>query len=150
MDIDDFSIKIWWLHQELVLNPYIKGDIPWCMLVDESRVGVNRKLKLWQEILESKGFRLGRTKTWYVNSTLLHMKREMLVWKVSSAWEAYLSVFIWYYTEIEILTKMLAMESKQGGGSGAKHKVFYVTRGGTTEAKRQVLLDDNYLLCCMV
>jgi hypothetical protein len=52
------------LHQGLALSPYllalvmdevtrrIQGDIPWCMLftdnavlVDESRVGVNRKLK---------------------------------------------------------------------------------------------------------
>ena len=42
----------------------IQGDIPWCMffaddvvLVDESRTGVNQKLELWRETLESKGFR---------------------------------------------------------------------------------------------
>jgi hypothetical protein len=47
----------------------IHVDIPWCMLfvddvvrVDESRDEVNRKLELWQETLESKGFRLSRTK----------------------------------------------------------------------------------------
>jgi len=51
----------------------IKGDIPWCMLfaddvvlVDESRAGVNRKLELWRQTLESKGFRLSRTKTEYM------------------------------------------------------------------------------------
>ena len=33
------------------------------MLVDESRAGVNRKLELWRRTLESKGFRLSRTKT---------------------------------------------------------------------------------------
>ena len=33
------------------------------VLVDESRTGVNQKLDLWQETLESKGFRLSRTKT---------------------------------------------------------------------------------------
>ena len=51
----------------------IQGDIPWCMLsaddvvlVDESRTGVNQKLELWRETLESKGFRLSRTKTEYM------------------------------------------------------------------------------------
>jgi hypothetical protein len=51
----------------------IQGDIPWCMLfaddvvlVDETRAGVNRKLELWRQTLESKGFRLSRTKTEYM------------------------------------------------------------------------------------
>ena len=51
----------------------IQGDIPWCMLfaddvvlVDESRAGVNRKLELWRRMLESKGFRLSRTKIEYM------------------------------------------------------------------------------------
>jgi hypothetical protein len=52
---------------------HIQGDTPWCMLfaddvvlVDESREGVNRKLELWRQILESKGFRISRTKTEYM------------------------------------------------------------------------------------
>ncbi|KAG2559730.1 hypothetical protein PVAP13_8KG003240 [Panicum virgatum] len=51
----------------------IQGEIPWCMLfaddvvlVDENRAGVNRKLELWRRTLESKGFRLSRTKTEYM------------------------------------------------------------------------------------
>ena len=51
----------------------IQGDIPWCMLftddgvlVDESRAEVNRKLELWRRMLESKGFKLSRTKTEYM------------------------------------------------------------------------------------
>ncbi|KAG2572280.1 hypothetical protein PVAP13_7KG148455 [Panicum virgatum] len=51
----------------------IQGEIPWCMLcaddvvlVDESRAGVNRKLELWRRTLESKRFRLSRTKTEYM------------------------------------------------------------------------------------
>ena len=51
----------------------IQGEILWCMLfaddvvlVDESRVGVNRKLELWRRTLESKRFRLSRTKTEYM------------------------------------------------------------------------------------
>jgi hypothetical protein len=48
-------------------------DIPWCMLfaddvvlIDESRIEVNQKLKLWRQTLESKGFRLRRIKTEYM------------------------------------------------------------------------------------
>ena len=51
----------------------IQGNIPWCMLfaddvvlVDESRTRVNQKLELWRETLESKCFRLNRTKTVYM------------------------------------------------------------------------------------
>ena len=83
-DTTDFPIKIG-LHQGSALSPYlfalvmdevtrnIQGDIPWCMLfaddvvlVDESRAGVNGKLELWRSTLESKGFRLNRTKTEYI------------------------------------------------------------------------------------
>jgi hypothetical protein len=84
VDTDDFPIKIG-LHQGSALSPYlfalvmdevtrgIQGDIPWCMLfaddvvlVDDSRTGVNRKLELWRQTLESKGFRLSRTKNEYM------------------------------------------------------------------------------------
>jgi Reverse transcriptase (RNA-dependent DNA polymerase) len=79
-----FSIKIG-LHQGSALSPYIftlmmdeitkdiQGDISWCMLfaddvvlIDDSRIGVNQKLKLWRQTLESKDFRLSRTKTEYM------------------------------------------------------------------------------------
>ena len=61
--MNDFPIRIG-LHQGSALSPYLFAlvtdkvirDIPWCMpfaddvmLVDESRVGVNRKLELWPE-----------------------------------------------------------------------------------------------------
>ena len=77
---DYFPIKIG-LHQGSALSPYLfalvmdevtrnrQGDIPLCMLfvddvvlVDESQTGLNRKLELWRQTLESKGFRLSRTK----------------------------------------------------------------------------------------
>jgi hypothetical protein len=83
-DTSDFPIKIG-LHQGSALSPYlfalvmdevtkdIQGDIPWCMLfaydvvlIDDSRAGVNRKLELWRHTLESKRFRLSRTKTEYM------------------------------------------------------------------------------------
>ena len=51
----------------------IQGDIPWCMLftdnvvlVDETQAGVNRKLELQRQTLESKSFRLSRTKIEYM------------------------------------------------------------------------------------
>ena len=45
---------------------------------------MNQKLELWRETLESKGFRLSRTKTKYmsVTSALLLGRRKILVWKV--------------------------------------------------------------------
>jgi hypothetical protein len=74
-----------WKNFVFALSPYlfalvmnevtrdIQGDIPWCILfandvvlVDDNRVGVNRKLELWRHTLESKGFRLSRTKTEYI------------------------------------------------------------------------------------
>ena len=96
-DSDDFPIKIG-LHQGSALSPYlfalvmdevtrdIQGDIPWCMLfaddvvlVDDSRARVNRKLEMWRHALESKGFRLSRTKTEYTRcgfSTTRHDEEE--------------------------------------------------------------------------
>jgi Reverse transcriptase (RNA-dependent DNA polymerase) len=51
----------------------IQRDIPWCILfvddvilIDESKIGVDQKLELLRQILESKGFRLSRTKTEYM------------------------------------------------------------------------------------
>jgi hypothetical protein len=47
----------------------IQRDILWCMffaddvvLVDESRTSINTKLELWRDTIESKDFRLSRTK----------------------------------------------------------------------------------------
>jgi hypothetical protein len=37
------------------------------VLLDESRMGVDQKLKLWRRTLEAKGFRISRSKTEYVN-----------------------------------------------------------------------------------
>ncbi|VAI32587.1 hypothetical protein VPH35_090281 [Triticum aestivum] len=66
----------------------IQGDIPWCMLfeddvvlVDDSRTGVNRRLELWRQTLESKGFRISRTKNEYMMcgfSTTIGVRRRRL------------------------------------------------------------------------
>nr|XP_009786017.1 PREDICTED: uncharacterized protein LOC104234186 [Nicotiana sylvestris] len=56
-----------------VLSGHIQGDVPWCMLfaydivlIDEMRSGVNTKLEVWRQTLESKSFKLSRTKTEYL------------------------------------------------------------------------------------
>ena len=83
-ETDAFPIKIG-LHQGSALSPYIfalvmdevtrdiQEDVPWCMLfaddvvlIDESRAAVDTKLELWRKTLETKGFRLSRTKTEYM------------------------------------------------------------------------------------
>ncbi|XP_070003426.1 uncharacterized protein [Nicotiana sylvestris] len=55
------------------LTNHIQGEVPWYMvfaddivLIDESRAGVNKRLKVWRQILESKDFKLSRTKTEYL------------------------------------------------------------------------------------
>ncbi len=40
------------------------------VLIDETGEGVNRNLELWRSILESKGFKLSRTKTEYMHCKL--------------------------------------------------------------------------------
>ena len=47
------------------------------VLVDESRDGVNAKLERWWETLESKGFKITRTKTKYMNCNFSGMCKEV-------------------------------------------------------------------------
>ncbi|XP_070022785.1 secreted RxLR effector protein 78-like [Nicotiana sylvestris] len=56
-----------------VLSRHIQGEVPWCMLfaddivlIDETRSRVNARLEVWRQTLESKGFKLSRTKTEYL------------------------------------------------------------------------------------
>ncbi|XP_070045788.1 uncharacterized protein [Nicotiana tomentosiformis] len=56
-----------------VLTYHIQGEMPWCVLfadnivlIDESRTSVNEMLEVWRQALESKGFKLSRTKTEYL------------------------------------------------------------------------------------
>ena len=83
-ETSEFPITVG-LHQGSALSPYlfalvmdeltmhIQDDIPWCMLfaddivlIDETKSGVNAKLDVWREVLESKGFKISRTKTEYI------------------------------------------------------------------------------------
>ncbi|KAF3656511.1 putative DAG protein, chloroplastic-like [Capsicum annuum] len=83
------------LHQGSTLSPFlftlvmdvltrnIQGKVPWCMffeddivLIDESRQGVNDKLEIWRKTLKSKGFRLSRTKTEYLECKFSDSRQE--------------------------------------------------------------------------
>lgn len=73
------------LHQGSALRPllivlvideltwHIQKEVSWYMLfadgivlIDETRGGVNDRLKVWRQTLESKGFRLSRTISEYL------------------------------------------------------------------------------------
>ncbi|XP_070005516.1 uncharacterized protein [Nicotiana sylvestris] len=65
------------------LTHHIQGDVPWCMffaddivLINETRVGVNEILKVWRQALESKGFKLSRSKTEYLECKFSAESRE--------------------------------------------------------------------------
>ncbi|XP_070004484.1 uncharacterized protein [Nicotiana sylvestris] len=83
-DSEHFSI-IMVLHQGSALSPFlfalmmdalthhVQGEVPWCMLfaddtfmTDEIRSGINERLEVWRQTLESKGFKLSRTKMEYL------------------------------------------------------------------------------------
>ncbi|XP_070023430.1 uncharacterized protein [Nicotiana sylvestris] len=84
------------LHQRSVLSPFlfallmdalihhVQREVPsWCMLftddivlIDKTRSGVNERLKVWRHDLESKGFKLSRTKTEYLECKFSAKTRE--------------------------------------------------------------------------
>ena len=91
---EEFSIRIG-LHQGSALSPYlftivmdeltreIQGGVLWhilfaddIVLIDESREGVNLKLELWRQTLESKGFKLSRTKTEYMHCRFSNLRAQ--------------------------------------------------------------------------
>ncbi|XP_021737843.1 uncharacterized protein LOC110704370 [Chenopodium quinoa] len=60
------------LRGHVITRP-IQDEVPWCMLfaddivsVDETKDGVNAKLEQWRQRLESRGFKLSRSKTEYL------------------------------------------------------------------------------------
>nr|XP_009794373.1 PREDICTED: uncharacterized protein LOC104241155 [Nicotiana sylvestris] len=83
-DSDYFPVEMG-LHQGSTLSPFlfslamdsltrhIQWEVPWCLLfaddivqIDEMRGGVNERLEVWRHTLESKGFKLSRTKIEYL------------------------------------------------------------------------------------
>ncbi|XP_060216871.1 uncharacterized protein LOC132644299 [Lycium barbarum] len=65
------------------LTQHIQGEVSWCMLftddivlIDETRSGVNARLEVWREALESKGFKLSMTKTKYLECKFSNVMSE--------------------------------------------------------------------------
>ncbi|GMP79314.1 hypothetical protein CsSME_00034912 [Camellia sinensis var. sinensis] len=61
---------IWWVLEKKGVT---KDDI---VLVDETREGVYTKLEIWRTTLESKGFRISRTKTEYMECKFSNSNNE--------------------------------------------------------------------------
>ncbi|XP_070034800.1 uncharacterized protein [Nicotiana tomentosiformis] len=65
------------------LTHHIQGEVPLCMLfaddivlIDETRGSVNERMEVWRQALESKGFKLSRTKTEYLECKFSDVTRE--------------------------------------------------------------------------
>ncbi|XP_070053589.1 uncharacterized protein [Nicotiana tomentosiformis] len=78
LDISGKNYLLWVLDVEIHLvakglgDTITQGEVPWCLLfaddivrIDETRGGVNERLEVWRHTLESKGFKLNKTKTEY-------------------------------------------------------------------------------------
>nr|XP_009804828.1 PREDICTED: uncharacterized protein LOC104249985 [Nicotiana sylvestris] len=93
-DLEPFSV-VMGLHQGSGLSPFLfalamdalthqmQGEMRWCMLfandivlIDEMRGGVNGRLEVWRQALESKGFKLSRTKMEYVECKFIEVMGE--------------------------------------------------------------------------
>ena len=73
------------------LVAHIQDEVPWYMLfadyivlVDKSRDGVNAKLERWREALESKGFKISRIKTEYMNCNFNGQKELKLLFELKT------------------------------------------------------------------
>jgi hypothetical protein len=117
----------------------IQSDISWYMLfvddvvlVDETRAGVNGKLELWKDSLESKGFKLSMTKTEYMMCDFNATGREdgdvSLYGQVVAKKETFRYLGLMLQKDGDIM-KMLGIGFQPAGLNGAKLLASYVTRG---------------------
>ncbi|XP_070029961.1 uncharacterized protein [Nicotiana sylvestris] len=82
------------LHQGSTLSPflfalaidalthYIQGEVSWCMLfadgiviIDVTRGGIDERPEVWKQTLESKGFKLNKTKIEYMEFKNAHIHK---------------------------------------------------------------------------
>ncbi|XP_070017693.1 uncharacterized protein [Nicotiana sylvestris] len=68
------------------LTHYIQGEVSWSMLfaydivsIDETRGSINKMLEDWRQTFESKGFKLSKTKTEYLECKFSDMTRETVM-----------------------------------------------------------------------
>ncbi|XP_059313681.1 uncharacterized protein LOC132064641 [Lycium ferocissimum] len=68
------------------LTRHIQGEVSWCMLftddivlIDETRSGVNDRLGVWREALESKDFKLSKKKIEYLEFKFSNVTSEAKV-----------------------------------------------------------------------
>jgi hypothetical protein len=87
------------------------------VLVDASREGVNRKLELWRRTLESKGFRISRTKTEYMRCDFGTPRHEDGDVSLEGHVVPKILFYTWdrCYREMGILMKMSAIGLKRDG-----------------------------------
>ncbi|VFQ85258.1 unnamed protein product [Cuscuta campestris] len=96
-DSESFSVGMG-LHQGFALSPFlfalvmdvltqgVQEGVPWCMLfaddivfIDDTREGLNDKLERWRLALETKGFRISRNKTEYMECRFSGRETELEV-----------------------------------------------------------------------
>ncbi|XP_070018002.1 uncharacterized protein [Nicotiana sylvestris] len=65
------------------MTRHIQGEVPWCILfaddivlIDNTRGGVKERLEVWRHILESKGYKLSRTETKYLECKFSGVSQE--------------------------------------------------------------------------
>ena len=104
-------------------------------------ISLLRKLELWRQTLESKCFRLSRTKTEYMKCNFDGVVQEegdvSLEGQVVPKKDTFRYLRLMLQRD-EDIDADINLESKHGGSSGDKLLAFSMTRG-TTKAKRQVL-----------
>jgi hypothetical protein len=103
----------------------IQGGIPWCMLfvddvvlVDESRTGVDQKLKLWRRTLEVKGFKLSRSKMEYMKCDFSATAQEEGILDSMVRWyprKTYFATWDQCSKRMRISMKMLVIQLKSAG-----------------------------------
>ncbi|XP_019248596.1 PREDICTED: uncharacterized protein LOC109227859 [Nicotiana attenuata] len=74
-----------------VLTRHIQGRMTWCMLfvddivlIDDTRRGVNARLEVWRQMLESKGFKMSRWKTEYLECKFSDERHEEVELKIDT------------------------------------------------------------------
>jgi hypothetical protein len=100
------------------------------VLVDESRIEVNRKLELWQETIDSKDFRFSKTKTEYMRcdfDTTTHEEDVSLEGQVVPRKDTFRPLRSILQRDGDV-DEDVSHRIEAEGGSGAKHPMLYVIR----------------------